>query len=114
MGIKEMCEESYDNAKEHGFWEDVNHIEKNITDPEFKKEMINNAIATRLHLVTCEVAEATEALRQNDMKHFREEIADCFIRLGNICKGLDIDIEIDISEKMAINITRPYKHNKEF
>ena len=73
-----------------------------------------NNIVEKLMLVVTELAEATEALRVFNRDGFKEEIADTFIRLFDICGSLDIDIEYEIEKKISINITRPHKHGKRF
>ena len=65
-----------------------------------------------LMLVVTELAEAMEAYRRKEDENFREEIADAFIRLLDLCGGLKIDIEQEIQKKASKNLTRPYKHGK--
>ena len=65
-------------------------------------------------LIVTELAEACEADREGDFNNFKEEIADCFIRLGDMCSALDIDIEDEIRKKMEYNRTREYKHGKKY
>ena len=81
-------------AREKGFWD----------EPRNMGEM--------LMLVTTELAEAMEAYRIQDSENFNEEIADTFIRLFDLCGGLNIDIEKEIKKKMSRNKKRPYKHGK--
>ena len=45
---------------------------------------------------------------------FEEEIADTFIRLGDLCGYLGINIEMHIKAKMEYNKTRPEKHGKDY
>ncbi len=66
----------------------------------------------KLMLVVTELAEACEAHRNGDRKNFNEEIADTFIRLFDIAGSVDIDLEKEISDKMAINWGRSEKHGK--
>jgi NTP pyrophosphatase (non-canonical NTP hydrolase) len=66
----------------------------------------------KLMLVTSEVAEAAEAVRQGDLPNFVEEIADACIRLLDICGSMGIDIEGAIRTKMALNEARPVRHGK--
>ncbi len=66
----------------------------------------------KLMLVVTEVSEAAEAVRLNDFDNFREELADTFIRLLDICGTCDIDIEAEIRGKMLVNDERPIKHGK--
>ena len=63
-----------------------------------------------LMLCVSELAEALEADRKADRAGFREEIADTFIRLFDLCGGLGIDIEAEIERKMTFNWTRPFRH----
>lgn len=67
-----------------------------------------------LMLVVSELAEALEADRKDDRKGFREEIADTFIRLFDLCGGMGIDIEAEIEKKRIKNQGRPYKHGKKY
>lgn len=67
-----------------------------------------------LMLIVTELAEACEADRNGDKDNFKEEIADVYIRLGDLCGWLDIDIEKEIKKKMTINKNRPYKHGKKY
>lgn len=67
----------------------------------------------KLMLVVTEISEAAEAVRHHDMDNFREEIADTFIRLFDICGTMDLDIEWDIEAKMLTNTQRPHQHGKE-
>ncbi len=92
--LTELCELCHSIAKEKGFWDE----ERNIGEA--------------LMLVVTEVAEAMEAHRHQDEDNFREELADTFIRLMDLCGGLNIDIEEEIYQKSMKNKKRPYKHGK--
>lgn len=94
MSIKEWCETCHAVAREKGFWEK----ERNIGEA--------------LMLVVTEVGEAMEGYRKQDHDNFREEIADTFIRLFDLCGGLGIDIQSEIAKKVEKNKSRPYKHGK--
>ena len=63
-------------------------------------------------LIVTELAEGMEAYRKQDDDNFREEIADTFIRLLDLCGGLGIDIEEEIAKKSEGNKGRPYKPGK--
>lgn len=69
-------------------------------------------INEKLMLVVTEVAEACEAVRHQNYENFKEEIADTFIRLMDLCGTMGFDIEKEIIEKMKINENRPQKHGK--
>lgn len=112
MTLKELCQKSHDMAREKGFWD----------NPRNTSEL--------LMLVVTELGEACEALRNNrtqanfnahdnnppnwEKDTFEDEIADSFIRLGDLCNALGIDIEWQIKEKMKYNEERPKKHGKHF
>ncbi len=81
-------------AKEKGFWDK----ERNVGEA--------------LMLIVTELAEAMEAHRKQDQPNFKEELADVFIRLFDLCGGLGIDIEKEIVLKSEHNKNRPYKHGK--
>ena len=84
--------ECHRNAEDHGWWDETRTI------PEL------------LCLVHSEVSEALEAFRNGDVNGFREEIADMFIRLADMCGGLGIDLETEVATKHLKNCTRPYRH----
>jgi NTP pyrophosphatase (non-canonical NTP hydrolase) len=94
MSLNELCEYCHSIAKSKGFWEK----ERNIGEA--------------LMLVVTELAEAMEGYRHQDNDNFREELADAFIRLMDLCGGLGIDIEGEIAKKSLKNKNRPYKHGK--
>ena len=92
--LNELAELCHAIAMEKGFWD----RERNIGEA--------------LMLIVTELAEAMEAHRIQDQANFREEIADSFIRLLDLCGGLKIDIEEEIQKKSLKNKNRPYKHGK--
>src|SRR5258708_40001680 len=94
LTIKQWCELCHSIAKEKGFWE--------------KDRNIGEA----LMLIVTELAEAMEGYRHQDHDNFREELADTFIRLFDLCGGLGIDIQTEIVKKSEKNKLRPYKHGK--
>ena len=94
LTINEMTKLCHDIAVEKGFWEK----ERNIGEA--------------LMLIVTELAEAMEAHRIQDQENFKEELADSFIRLFDLCGGLNIDIQAEIDKKSAKNRNRPYKHGK--
>ena len=115
LSISDLCKGAHENAKNKGFYEDIELIKKNygVESKEYKM-LLNNALATRLMLINCEVAEAVEGLRKDDIENFMEELADIFIRLGDLCGSLGINIEDEIIKKMEKNKARPYRHGKDF
>lgn len=89
--LAELC---HGIAVEKGFWDNQRNI------------------GEALMLIVTELAEAMEAHRHQDDANFKEELADTFIRLLDLCGGLNIDIEQEIYNKSMHNKTRPYKHGK--
>ena len=92
--LNELAQLCHSIAKEKGFWDE----ERNIGEA--------------LMLVVTELAEAMEGYRHQDDANFKEELADAFIRLLDLCGGLNIDIENEIYQKALVNKKRPYKHGK--
>lgn len=68
----------------------------------------------KLLLIISEVVEAQSAMRDGDIAHEEEEIADTFIRLLDYCAWRGFDIEKAIADKMVVNIGRPYLHGRQF
>ena len=94
MSLNEWSQYCHSIAKEKGFWEK----ERNVGEA--------------LMLIVTELAEAMEGYRKKDDANFKEELADTYIRLFDLCGGLGIDIEKEIAEKTERNKSRPYKHGK--
>ena len=94
LTLQQWCDLCHSIAKEKGFWEK----ERNTGEA--------------LMLIVTELAEAMEGYRKQDHDNFREELADTFIRLFDLCGGLKIDIQSEIVKKCAKNKERPYKHGK--
>ena len=80
-----------------------------------------NWIAARLLLVTGEVSEAAECLRDGDMKTridpetkkpegFEVELADAVIRILDLGEALGLDIGHAMAIKTEYNRLRPYRH----
>ncbi len=92
--LQELTELCHQTAKEKGFWDEQRNI------------------GEALMLIVTELAEAMEAHRVQDQANFKEELADTFIRLFDLCGGLNIDIASEIEKKALRNKQRPYKHGK--
>lgn len=109
MKIRRMCKEAHQTAVEKGWWDNPRSV------PEL------------LCLVHSELSEALEDHRKDPLLDktidfvygdgeepkpvgFPIEIADAFIRLGDLCEYYGIDIEAAIKIKMAYNKTRPHRH----
>ena len=92
--LNELAAYCHSIAKEKGFWDEKRNI------------------GEALMLIVTELAEAMEGYRHKDDANFKEELADAFIRLLDLCGGLGIDIEDEIGKKSQKNKNRPYKHGK--
>lgn len=91
----------------------------------FHDEPLN--LDRKLILLIGEIIEAHEEYRSNpDLMHtyYREsdgkpegflfEMADVFIRFGDLLGALRVDLAPYIAEKHGFNQTRPYKHGRNF
>lgn len=92
---------SHQTAVEKGFWQE----ERNFGE--------------MLMLIVSELGEALEAHRKGNWfgkDGVTEELADVFIRLGDLCEGVPElnNIENAIKTKMEFNKTRPKKHGKAY
>ena len=75
---------------------------------DWKKEEVDT-ILLRLH---SEISEASEAIRNENLSEFAEELADIFIRLMNCAGVMGVDLELEVEKKMEINKSRPYLHGR--
>jgi len=96
MELNELRDELHQLAVEKGFWK------------------ASDDVPTKLMLIVSELGEACEADRHGDWDNFKEEIADTFIRLLDLCGHLDIDIDNEILKKHEINKGRPMLHGKNY
>ena len=100
--INDMASQIYRNAKAKGFHE---------YEPVFGKDGRDTRhILSWLMLVTTEVAEAAEAVRNGDKANFGEELADIVIRVLDCAEATGINIEQEIVNKIEKNLAREYKH----
>lgn len=79
----------------------------------------NHYIASKLALVTSEISEALEALREGHVKHYvmsgkpeglEIELADAIIRILDLANALGLDMGRAVAVKMNYNAHRSYRH----
>ncbi len=129
LTIVELCDLAYANADAKGFHPadppEPTTLEEALQQLQELRSRLRLAyFFQRTMLVVTELVEAVEArrkgapteentsLRGEKPEGIPSEIADVFIRLGDMCKEFGIPIEDAIWEKMAFNQTRPYMHGK--
>ena len=96
MKLNELRDISHTIAKEKGFWDE------------------GRSFAEVCMLIVTEISEAVEKDREGNYEGMREELADTFIRLGDLCGFINMDIEKEVERKTSINKDRPYKHGKRY
>lgn len=116
MEFAELQKQSYSNALEHGFYDNIS--ESTREDSTF--------IGSRLMLMVSELAEALEEVRAGHSpweiyynpekpdkpEGFPVELADLVIRVADTAEWLGIDLSKVIQMKHEYNVSRPYKHGK--
>lgn len=55
-----------------------------------------------------------DRVKHQPVGHWKEEIADTYIRLGDLCGEYRIDVERAVQDKMSINAKRAVRHGKQY
>ena len=95
--IQTLQKDSFDGALEKGF-----HYPNHIGQVE--------ATLARLMLAVTELGEACQAVRAQDFKLFKEELADTCIRIFGTAYAMGIHLDEEIRSKLIINDKRSYMH----
>lgn len=114
-----MVRLAHANASEKGFWDAEKRVLEKIHQSEDFDILDYKAVqeafmSQKLMLIVSELSEALEAMRENDTANFKKELADVVIRTGDTAGGYDIDLHMEVIQKMSENSKRPPKHGKEF
>lgn len=128
MDLDKLIQRAYNNAKNKGFHQDYDLInrllEEEAVNEEEYKLLYNGMLSKYIALITSELGEAVEGLRKGralyGKDNFFEELADSVIRifdLGGMAEEL-FNVPGRLAEelmvKMKINESREFKHGKEF
>jgi len=105
--IKSLIRQCYGNAKKKGFWGNGTASEEDIN---------KRNVVSKIMLIVTELAEATEALRKQEVnkEEITEEFCDAVIRIFDLCGFMQLDFAQGLFKKMKVNESRPYLHNKRF
>ena len=69
-------------------------------------------IDTMLLRLHSEISEAGEAIRDDNMEEFAEELADIFIRLVNTAEVMGVNLDLEVTKKHEFNLKRPKLHGR--
>ena len=113
LDLQEMARESEQTAREHGFDDDAVAIKRRLRDFPVELAAFERYLKlAKLMLVTTELAEAAEAVRNGDHSNYGEELADVVIRVGHESFRNGLDLSVVVAEKQAVNKARPIRHGK--
>ena len=117
LSLNTLRDAIYQDAVEHGLWEDVEKdaVELSEEEPPSERERWYS-FHRRVYAIKEVYSECDEALtaaEEEDWENLQEELADIVIQVFSTAGYLGIDIDAAIRNKMAVNKKRPWKHGKE-
>lgn len=104
MTLNEYATRAHEYAVRQGFWK--------TPRLDIQSKEWNPFTLSKLMLIVTEVAEAAEAVRHGDVANLGEELADALIRIFDLARAVDIDLDEAVEKKMRINEDRPHMHGK--
>jgi NTP pyrophosphatase (non-canonical NTP hydrolase) len=120
LTILALVNTAHDNARIHGFWDDVEQLKVTLT-PRQCENLDHIIYGQKIALIHSELSESLEGDRKNlPDDHLPEyqmkfiELADAMIRIADLAGYLGIDLEAAIIAKMEYNKSRPFKHGKAY
>ena len=117
LSLNTLRDAIYQDAVEHGLWEEVEKdaVELSEEEPPSERERWYS-FHRRVYAIKEVYSECDEALtaaEEEDWDNLQEELADVVIQAFSTAGYLGIDIDTAIRRKMEINKGRPWKHGKE-
>ncbi len=138
LDVNSLCLFAHHTASKKGFWDKEKEIgtvlmlivselgeaceahrkgKRTVWDnyfDEYARLQESSKEVTTKELATFEQQAFTQAFQKHIKDTFEDELADTFIRLGDLCGKLGIDIDTHIRLKMRYNETRPRLHGKKY
>lgn len=136
MNITELVGRAHDNAVKHGFWDPPlnfgtaialihSELSEALEEERTGRALVwykctagngDGTICNPKRWIDCDMGGKEDRcpFRHKKPEGVSVELADAVIRIADLCGYLGIDLDTVISEKMAYNETRPFKHGKRF
>lgn len=116
MELDHLIEMCYENAKEHGFWDDINKNDRLVFEE--KLLLLHSEISEVFEEIRAgktihELYYNSEPGKENKPEGIEIELADLAIRLFDMCGFYKIDLLSAIILKHTYNKTRSHKHGKQ-
>lgn len=98
-----IAKEAYNDAKEHGLYDD-----ENLSLEKRSGTFVRKRLTLLIREEVCEMWDAAQ-----DPVHYAEELADVVIMCMSAAGHMGIDLAAEIKRKMDVNRKRPYGHGKQ-